>query len=224
VEWGEELELVPSHLFYLAGCNLRCVFCIGGQDAWNARRGTPLTAEFFRRAVEWGRGQGARNVQWVGGEPSIHAPAILEAMSGCERLPPIVWKSNFYHTGEVFQLLDGVVDVYVADFKFGNDRCARQLAEADRYMAVLTRNLLAAFDRADLIVRHLLLPGHWECCFLPIIGWLRRNLPEARLSILEGYLPSWQARSHDGLERPLPRHVGAQARAMALDYGLRVIR
>jgi putative pyruvate formate lyase activating enzyme len=224
VECGEELDLVPSHLFYLSGCNLRCVFCIAEENAFDPRRGTPLTRQFFREAVEWGKREGARNVQWVGGEPSIHLPAILDATAGCDSLPPIVWKSNFYNSPEAFDLLDGVVDVYVADFKFGNDRCASQLADVDRYVPVVTRNLLAAADRADLIVRHLLMPGHFNCCYRPVIGWLRRNLPQVKLSILEGYLPCWRAHHNERLRAPLDRGVGKRARMMASDYGLRVIR
>ena len=128
IECGDEIELVPSHLFYLSGCDLRCVFCIGGASAVDPGFGRPLTSEFLNRALAWGRQQGARNLQWVGGEPTIHLPAILEAMAGCRDLPPVVWKSNFHATAEAMKLLSGVVQVYVADFKFGNDGCARAIA------------------------------------------------------------------------------------------------
>ena len=47
VEYGEELELVPSHIFYLSGCDLRCVFCIAEANAFDPERGVPLTSEFF---------------------------------------------------------------------------------------------------------------------------------------------------------------------------------
>lgn len=58
IEYGEELELVPSHLFYLSGCDLRCGFCIAGINAFDPSRGVPLTSEFFNRMVLWGSGQG----------------------------------------------------------------------------------------------------------------------------------------------------------------------
>ena len=89
-------------------------------------------------------------------------------MAGCDDLPPVVWKSDFYGTPDAFELLNGIVDVYVADFKFGNDACAYRLAKVDRYVSILTRNLVAA-NQGDLIVRHLLLPGHFECCYRPIV-------------------------------------------------------
>ena len=124
IESGEELELIPSHLFYLSGCDLRCAFCIAEENAFDPRRGTPLTVDFLREAIEWSRSRGDRNIQWVGGEPTIHIPAILDACSACPWLPPIVWKSDFYGTPEAFDLLRGFVNVYVADLKFGQDHCA----------------------------------------------------------------------------------------------------
>jgi putative pyruvate formate lyase activating enzyme len=223
VEYGEEWELVPSHLFYLSGCDLRCAFCVAEANAFDPRRGRPLTAEFLAGAIERGREEGARTLQWVGGEPTIHLPAILEAMAGCPGLPPIVWKSDLHGTPESFALLDGVVDIYLADFKFGNDSCARRIAGVENYGQILTRNLVRASRQADLIVRHLLLPGHFDCCFQPIVSWLRANLPGIKLSIRDSYLPSWQAFRHAELARPLEPGAGDRARELAHCAGIRVI-
>ena len=129
-------------------------------------------------------------------------------MAGCDRLLPVVWKSNFFGTIEGFALLDGVVDVYVADLKFGNDTCARQIAGVDGYMQIVTRNLLQAAQGARLIVRHLLLPGHLECCYRPIVDWMCRHLPAVPLRIMTGYLPRWQAAGRQELASPLGREVG----------------
>ena len=223
LEYGEEEELVPSHLFYLSGCDLRCAFCVGEINAFDPRRGQPLTPGFLGAAVAHGRREGAKTLQWVGGEPTIHLPSILEAMAGCDDWPPIVWKSDFHGTPEAFALLDGVVAVYLADFKFGNDTCARRIAGIDNYLAVVTRNLETAARQGDLIVRHLLLPGHFDCCFRPVSGWLRAHLPGVKFSVRDGYLPSWQAHRHAELARPLDRGHGTRARELAEHAGLRVI-
>ena len=224
IEYGEELELVPSHLFYLSGCDLRCGFCIAGINAFDPSRGVPLTTEFFNRTVLWGCGQGARNIQWVGGEPTIHLPTILEVMSRCPNLPPVVWKSDFHGTPEVFELLDGVVDTYVADFKFGNDLCAKRIAAVDDYLRIVTRNLKIAAKQTRLIVRHLLLPGHAECCYRPIVQWMRDELPEVAFSLRDGYLPSWRSHSFTELTQPLSVADGIDARALAHRAGLVVIQ
>jgi putative pyruvate formate lyase activating enzyme len=223
VEFGEERELIPSHLFYLSGCDLRCSFCIAEENAFDPRRGRELTVEFFRAAVAQGRSEGARTLQWVGGEPTIHLPAILEVMAECPDLPPVVWKSDFHGTPEAFALLEGAVAVYLADFKFGNDRCARRIAGVEDYVRIVTRNLVTAAGQGRLIVRHLLLPGHFDCCYREIVAWLRAMLPEVSLSVRDSYLPSWQARQHAELAQPLDRNQGQQARALAARLGLRVI-
>ena len=149
---------MPSHLFYLSGCDLRCAFCIAEANAFDPSRGRVLTSEFLQRAIAWGKTQGARNLQWVGGEPTIHIPSILAALATCADLPTIVWKSDFYGAPVAFELLAGVVDVYVADFKFGNDECADRIARVENYCSVVTRNLKIAAEQSDLILRHLLLP------------------------------------------------------------------
>jgi putative pyruvate formate lyase activating enzyme len=223
VEYGEEIELVPSHLFYLSGCDLRCGFCIGADAASDPGQGKPLTARFLSDALAWGRRFGPRNLQWVGGEPTIHLPAILEAMSECGELPPIVWKSNFHATPEALNLLDGMVDVYVADFKFGNDACGRRIAGVDSYWATLTRNLLIAVGQGDLIVRHLLLPGHFDCCYRPIVRWMKCLLPSTKFNIRDGYLPCWKAERYTELTAPVDAATSRMARDLAREAGLNLI-
>ena len=223
VEYGEEIELVPSHLFYMSGCDLRCGFCIGGRAAADPNCGEELSGEYLSEALQWGRQFGAQNLQWVGGEPTIHLPAILEAMAECGELPPVVWKSNFHATPEAMSLLDGVVDVYVADFKFGNNSCAKRLAGVGGYMEIITRNLLIAAGQGDLIVRHLLLPGHFDCCFRPVVQWMKSFLPAAKFSIRDGYLPSWKAGCYAELTAPLDALTSRRARALASEAKLNVV-
>jgi putative pyruvate formate lyase activating enzyme len=224
IEFGEEVEIVPSHLFYLSGCDLRCGFCIAGLDAFDPSRGIELSSDFFNRAVDWGRQSGARNIQWVGGEPTIHLPAILEIMSRCPDLPPVVWKSDFYGTPEIFDLLDGTVDLYIADFKFGNDECAARIASVHRYVEIITRNLLLAAKRCRLIVRHLLLPGHFDCCYQPVLRWMTENLPNVTFSLRDSYLPNWRSAYFPELAGPLPASDATRARKLARQVGLTVVQ
>ncbi len=212
VEYGEEHELVPSNLFYLSGWRpALCLLHRGKQFAFDPRRGVELTTDFFRQAVADGRRQGAQTLQWVGGEPTIHLPTILEVMAECPDLPRVVWKSDFYGTLEAFALLDEVVQVYLADFKFGNNAWALRLAGVERYLEVVTRNLLVAACCYDLIVRHLLLPGHYDCCFVPVAhryaGQLagREVQPARLLPVAGGGSTSWS------LPRPLAKAAAAAA-------------
>ena len=89
--------------------------------------------------------------------------------------------------------LDGVVALYIADFKFGNDECAKRLAGVGRYLEVVTRNLRIAAERTPMIIRHLLMPGHVDCCFRPVVDWTAEHLPGVRFQLHTGYVPCWRA-------------------------------
>jgi len=160
---------------------------------------------------------------------AILAPKSAHSNPGAEQdcdvpaLPPVVWKSDFFGTPAAFALLDGVVDVYLADFKFGNDACARRIAGVERYTEVVTRNLLLAGQQGDLIVRHLLLPGHHACCFVPLAEWLRAHLPKVKFSLRDGYLPRWRARQFAELAQPLQRGAAQPAWELAQQLGLNLI-
>jgi putative pyruvate formate lyase activating enzyme len=138
-------------------------------------------------------------------------------------LPPIVWKSDFYGTPDVFDLLEGIVNIFVADFKFGNDRCAERIASVPDYIRIVTRNLLDASKRTDLIVRHLLLPNHFDCCYVPLVDWLVEFLPEVKFSLRDGYLPKWRASRDPELNGVVSKAHADRARQLARDRGLRLV-
>jgi putative pyruvate formate lyase activating enzyme len=150
-----------------------------------------------RAARDFGQAvaSGVRYISLIGGEATLHLPAILQIAAASEASLPIVINSNMYMTPEVLELLDGVVSVYLADFKFGNDSCAERIAGVPRYCEVVERNLLlAASSTAKVIVRHVLIPGHMDCCFRPIVDWVSRNLPGNRFQLYTGYVPCWRAK------------------------------
>jgi putative pyruvate formate lyase activating enzyme len=145
----------------------------------------------------------------------------LEIAAEAEEPLPLVLNSNMYMTPEVIELLEGVVVMYLADFKFGSDGCARSLAGVDRYHEVVTRNLLLAAAQAPMIVRHLLMPGHLDCCLRPVVRWLADHLPDTPFTLMTGYVPAWRTREDDALGRTLtPAECEEAEREVAL-AGLR---
>lgn len=186
---GVETELVPAHAIYLAGCNMECVFCTSSE--WNAAPASarPWDAADLSARVAARREEGARTLLFVGGEPTASLPAVLELLDLLPGGQTVAWDSNMYASPEAMGLLDGVVDVYAADLKFGNDRCALELSGAPDYVATVTRNLRAAEQCGRLIVRHLLLPGHERCCLLPVLEWMHDELARPRLSLRGEYMP-----------------------------------
>lgn len=191
VHLGEERCLVPSHTIYLSGCSFRCVFCsddgpVRAPLGW----GVDIPPEALAARIAQRRGEGARNVNFVGGVPDVNVLYVLRTLQGCPADTHVVWNTNLWTTEEAVEMLDGVVGTWLVDFKFGNDRCARKLSGADGHGQILAarlRQLRAA--RGDVIVRHLVMPGHVACCTEPALAWLAAELPEAAVNLMTGYQP-----------------------------------
>lgn len=226
LHFGEELELIPSHAVYLTGCNFRCVFCMTGDFILKenvGRRGAALEPQAFAAVVARRRAEGATNLNFLGGEPSVNLLAILELLRECPADTRVVWNSNMYFSEAQAELLRGVVDVYLADWKYGNDGCAMRLSGAPRYLEILARNLRFAIESADAIVRYLVMPGHNECCFEPLAARLARDFPGVRVSILDPYLPLFRAGRLPGMDRASTTEEAEEARGIARRNDLRVV-
>jgi putative pyruvate formate lyase activating enzyme len=91
------------------------------------------------------------------------------------------------------KLLDGIIDVYLTDYKWGNDACAQRLCNVINYTKITRRNHLLADQQAEILIRHLVLPGHTDCCSLPILHWLHDHLPDASINIMAQYRPAYHA-------------------------------
>lgn len=220
VHLGEEPELVPSYTIFFAGCNFRCVFCQNWDISQNPRAGVEHTPQMIGRLIG---SQHARNVNWVGGEPTPNLPFILEVLTYLEKNIPQVWNSNMYMTEEAMELLDGVIDVYLTDFKYGNDKCARRLSKADDYTKIIKRNHLLAGKQCEVIIRHLMLPGHFDCCTKPILEWMTENMKKVRFNLMDQYRPEYQAYKHQEIDHCLTRGEYKKAYEYALELGLNLV-
>ncbi len=227
-EVADELELLPTFAVALSGCNFRCDFCITGESSWNPRAGLALDTRTMAAQAAKALERGARTVMILGGEPTIHLPALLELIAHLPNHATLVLKTNAALTAEARELLAGLPDVWLPDFKFGNDACARRLAGVPEYMDTLTSNIQwmgTPTAGGSLLVRHLVMPSHLECCTAPVIRWLATHLPtgQRRISLRQGYWPAWQARRHPELSRHLLAAEFEQAVGWAHESGLEVV-
>jgi len=173
------------------------------------------------RLVESARKGGARNVNWVGGEPTPNLHTILEALKLCQANIPSVWNSNMYMSLDAMKLLRGTQDIYLTDFKYGNDQCAQRYSKVPSYFEVVTRNHLLADDDAELIIRHLVLPGNLDCCTRRILEWIAGNLSkDTRVNLMDQYRPEAHARDCPEISRQLSAEEFARAVDMARESGL----
>ncbi len=218
---GEEAELVPSHTIFFAGCNLECQFCQNWEISRRPRAGETVGPDDLATLV-LGEERHSRNVNWVGGDPIPNLHVVLGALRayGSPRPRPQVWNSNMYMTEEALRLLDGTMDVYLTDFKYGTDACAERLSHVERYTEVVGRNHREAHRQAELLVRHLVMPGHIDCCTVPVLEWLRRELGPVRVNVMGQYHPDYHAYDHEELRRRLTSEEFMRAYRHAEGLGL----
>ena len=217
---GEEAPLIPSHEVFFSGCNMRCKFCYSWQSLEDTIYGKCFDPTHFAYMIENRKAEGAVNLNLIGGEPTVHLPNILQAIGSLRSPVPIVWNSNFYMSDEAMRLLDGVVDLYLGDFKFGNNICASEIGGIENYFETAERNFKSAAASSDLIIRHLVLPGHVECCFRPIANWVAQNLPGVPFNLMFQYTPFYQALNDHALCRSLSTEEINEARTIASSLNL----
>ncbi len=202
IHMGEETELIPSHTFFFSGCTLKCVFCQNWDISQNPEAGISLSSDDFIKRIEKNSNRSV-NVNWVGGDPTPNIPFILEVLSKANMNIAQVWNSNMYLSDASMRLLEGVVDVYLTDFKYGNNDCGQRLSKIDHYWDMVKRNHMDAGKRGELIVRHLVMPGHAECCSEPILHFLGENLDKGRLrlNVMGQYRPEYKAGEYKEISR-----------------------
>ncbi len=225
---GEELVYRGTHgsgTIFFTSCNMRCAFCQNGDISTDRLNGEAVSARTLATIAWVLRVEGCHNINWVGGDPTIHLHTILEAVALLPALEPaeedlraalatkadryldfaprranalfdgsfnapMLWNSNFFQSDEAMKLLRLTMDVWLPDFKFGPGRCAIELARTGWYWETVTRNLLALRDWGeDFTIRHLIMPGHVECCTVPVLDWIAEHMPEAPVNIMDQYHP-----------------------------------
>lgn len=223
VEVSDELELIPTFAIALSGCDLRCDFCITGKDSWNVNAGWRFDAVAMAARAVHALNDGARTIMVLGGEPTIHLPNALELVAELPDSAKLVWKTNAHGSAQARELLDGLFDVWLADFKFGNDACARRLARVPDYVAIVRENLRWANEHSELIVRHLVMPGHLDCCWHPVAEWLAKALPGVKVNLRSGFWPAWHSARHPELVAGGSASDCQRAWAIAREFHLNLI-
>lgn len=219
---GEEPELVPSGTVFTCGCTMRCIHCQNYDISQWFTPGQPVSPSQMVRIVSKLRDEGCRNLNMVGGDPTPNTWLWMETMRQVDVNIPTVWNSNSYYSDETSRLLAGFSDLYLLDFKYGNNRCAEAISDAPGYWDACTRNHLAAKRFGELVIRVLVLPGHNECCTRPILEWISGNLgPWTRVNLMFQYRPEWRASERPELRRRLTREETDEALKIAREAGLK---
>jgi len=195
-----------SGTIFFSGCNLRCVFCQNFETS-QLCEGAALNADQIARLMLDLQAAGCHNINFV--TPEHVVPQILEALvlavEGGLRLP-LVYNTSAYDSLESLRWMDGVVDIYMPDFKLWQpEACAKFLGARD--YADAARAAIAAMHaqvgelKVDedglalrgVLVRHLVMPGLLDDT-RKILNWLATALSrDTYVNIMDQYFPAWKA-------------------------------
>jgi len=209
---GEEDFLIPSFTVFFWSCTFSCQFCFNWTIAQRLEEPIILTPKEVASAID---NSHCKNVNFVGGDPVPYLPMILKILKHVKSDIPVVWNSNFYMTEESMDLLSGVVDLYLSDWKYYSNICAGRLSKVKNYLKVIKRNHLLAFDDAELAIRHLVMPNHFACCTRRIIDFITSQFKGGiEFNLMDQYRPEFRSDNHADINRPL----SAREFQLALSY------
>lgn len=221
-----------SGTIFFSGCNLGCVFCQNWEISHDCE-GEVAPAERLAEMMLELQAAGCHNINWV--TPSHVVPQALEALVfAAERglRLPIVYNTGAYDSMECLRLLDGVVDIYMPDFKFWDPAMAGWLAKARDYPEVARRviremhrqvgDLVLDDDglaRRGLLVRHLVMPDGLAGT-ADIASWLAAEVsPDTYINLMAQYHPAGAVAQPDPARQycELRRGITAEEFRAAMD-------
>ncbi len=192
-----------SGTIFFGGCNLRCVFCQNFEISWQLR-GTAAPPERLAAMMLELQDLGCHNINLV--TPEHVAPQIIEALPlAIERgfRLPLVYNTSAYDSIESLELLDGIIDIYMPDFKYWDREMARKYSRAPDYPQVARRAIKEMHRQVGdlvldgqgiatrgLLIRHLLMPGDIAGTH-EVMNWIARELsPATYVNLMPQYHPA----------------------------------
>jgi len=232
---GEEPPLSGTQgagTIFLSSCNLGCIYCQNYQIS-HSTRGKQLTVLELAAVMLDLQKKGCHNVEPV--TPTPQTPLVMEAlcMARMQGLTvPFVYNCGGYENPGVIRMLDGMVDIYLPDFKYGLEADARQFSDAPEYprfaMDSIREMVRQVGDDLDvesgvaahgLIIRHLVLPGRLENSRAALRLLKNEISTQVPISLMSQYTPTGRVKSHPQLGRRITGSEYNQIVDYALDLG-----
>jgi putative pyruvate formate lyase activating enzyme len=235
--YGEERPLVGrggSGTIFLTNCNLRCVFCINWQISQEGD-GNPGSIDDFADMMLALQKTGCHNINFV--TPTHYSPHILLAVDKAASKGlkvPLVYNTCGWERVKILKFLDGIVDIYLPDFKYSDGEMASKYSSGARTYPEVTKKALLEMHRqvgvakpADnglmyrgLMIRHLVMPNDVSGTH-GVIDWIANNLPkDTYLNIMSQYSPTYKAFDYPEISRKITREEYSDAVNYAKASGL----
>jgi putative pyruvate formate lyase activating enzyme len=222
---------------FLSSCNLRCRYCQNFQIS-HETYGEILTPEELAQRMLALQHQGCHNIEAV--TPTSQLPQLIDALELAWEAGltlPFVYNCGGYENPDVIRLLDGMVDIYLPDFKYGNEEDAFLLSGVRDYAPFALQSIQEMINQVGpeleidsddiatrgIIIRHLILPGHIENS-IQVLNLIRDHLSlDVPLSLMSQYTPTAAVENDPLLGRRITQGEYDEVVNRALDMGFEQI-
>ena len=237
LHFGEEPPISGnsgSGTIFFANCSLSCVYCqnypisqLENGNLVSKKRVAQMMIELQRR--------GAHNINLV--TPTHFIPQITEAFfiaQGWGLTLPLVYNTSGYESLEGLKLLDGIIDIYLVDMRYSNNRHAQRYSGVKNYLEVNRSAVKEMFSqvgslatdqegvaRSGLIIRHMVLPSGLAGSDETFQFIAREISDQVWVSLMDQYFPAYQAPQHHHLRRRTTPREYQEAEKLFFDSGLK---
>lgn len=218
-----------SGAIFFSGCNLGCVFCQNFDISHNCK-GVEVSdgklIDIMKNLVD----KGANNINLV--NPTHYSAQLLRVFEKYKPPVPIVYNTSGYDSVETLRLFDGIVDVYLPDFKYIRPDKAQKYSKAENYPQVAEAALTEmkrqvksdVFDdrgimQKGMIIRHLVLPSNTNAS-VEALDYLAENFDDTYISVMAQYVPCGDLTEYKEINRPLTQREYDKVVNHILDLGL----
>lgn len=217
-----------SGAVFFSGCNLKCVYC-QNYEISIGDKGTQISDERLIEIFEGLIDEGAQNINLV--NPTHYATRLAEVLSKWKCPVPIVYNSSGYESVETLRLFEGIVDIYLPDFKYIRSEKAQRYSRAKDYPQAVKAALFEmrrqqpedifenGIMKRGMIIRHLILPQNTNSS-LEIIDYIKENFESTYLSLMAQYVPCGNLKDFPELQRKITKREYEKVVNYACQKGL----
>ncbi|RLF25597.1 MAG: hypothetical protein DRN01_06185, partial [Thermoplasmata archaeon] len=218
---------------FFSGCNLHCVFCQNYQISQEGL-GKFYSIEDLVNIILRLQKQGVVSIDLV--TPTIWWQSIKQALILARKRGlkvPVIWNSNAYEDVFALKKMEGLVDVYLPDFKYGDDKIAWHYSRARDYSSIAFKAIKEMFSQVGLlkigkdsiakkglIVRHLVLPHNVENS-MRVLDLLAKISKDIHISLMSQYFPVYKAKEYPEINRRVTQEEFEKVLDYACSLGFR---
>lgn len=219
-----------SGAIFFSGCVMRCIFC-QNHDISALNNGLTVSIQKLIESMKRLEEQHVHNINLV--TPTHYVTALSEALKAYKPSVPVIYNCGGYESVSALKKLEGLVDVYLPDFKYADDALAKEYSGISGYFEtakaaiaeMLRQTGAPKFDDDGIIlsgtiIRHLILPNHTKNS-IAVLDCIKENFGEkAFVSLMAQYVPCGEAQNHKKLNRKITKGEYQKVLEHMLDLGL----